>query len=1339
MAPLLLLLLAAAARAPEIISPEDGACFHLDAARGANFALQLRNPQSARTGFRIVIIGIGQRLDQFLDAQQDSPEGVTSVPLALTGAGTYEVTVSFEAAAGAAAAVADSANSTVIIELSPPRALPVHPPPGWLATDVLEHAIVDWDAVAAVERRVRLVFVGDLRGVDGMKVVQLQQLRHLPRAHFDIDYLDLTCDEGDDLPFLPQLRAIRVAVRRVCVRVAMGNQQFALALRTLHRAPSFGVLDTALRDAFAELYALLRGGGGGGGELQRRRVDAIVLSNSAGVSDNYIFDIARLAGVPVRLLDLGAKLIPNVGINATGFIAPSHYVKHHESVAAVPMPAYVVSPAVDFVRFNRSAVSPCFAEVLAESRAAETVEEAKAEAMLAGPEDGPIVAYLGRLATEKSPGMFLRAVLLLQKANPSVRALIVGDGPLGDAMRRVVASKSQARVHFVRTVSHARIPCILKAVDVLVVPSVNTETFGLVGAEAMAMGVPVVSFGIGGVGEYMQHMRTAYLANGTTPMALAKAMAAVLRDPTLGRQLAAEGYRHIRERFSLGPVIRRYSALYASLAIEARKQQNKEPVAGRSGVCDGTDTGATARDGGNSGATKAQEGGSIQPLYIALHAQVSSKESGRVVGSEITCAGFSRALRARGHNTHIFHPFSYANLTDATWDIVLIEGWFEMFDSFVHEVRRLNPGVRVYFFCFDPAFPGMEKLTRLDVDGYFTNSGEMLRTLSPLVRSEEIPLAADVEAMKPWPHAVPEYAHNVTFVGTAGFEAKVNLSWMLREAAPFGLAIYGSAWDSSPEFAPYWRGVLPKEHIPQLYSSSKVVLGVTMDSQRDHGMVNNRVFEALSCGAVFLSEHFPELEALFGDTILYARGPGDVRDQLKAVLEGSATRPRSGRDLVRRKHTYDHRVAQILDFDAARPLRDEEVGGCGRRNCPRLAVLAAQPGSDDFVIEHVAWEFSLQPALQRLASVYHVTMFDIDAIKGRVADESLFAQFDLLLVASTWGGQTERFARAHLSKVEAKPRSALLLWGSELPVDEHEARTYDVMFYRSERDKKLLEPFHPNLQHACGLDEEMLKSLLPSAHRLGTVCIAEKLSEEQAKLLTARSGRVLVVARTGGVREAVLQHLLQHDVDVVFDLTAEELVTTIRRTEQMLLLGCSPFVVEFAALVALSLNVKVEMSRSDAMSARLTNLGLGWDLDQFEEQLRLGVSRLFCYGTGRTDVQLRKPLHGAAVSGIVILDFDISHFAVRRDGAACLFIDGKIEICLQQPHLRIALNLTQARAPAHFNISLGLVSNVYTGENHNQLPAQRVPSTDEFLPSLLLQMSFAPAATPRSAWAHKPP
>ena len=1367
MVPFVLFFLAMAL-APEIISPKDGTCFFLDKARGANFPLEVRNHPSAppgHVGFRVVIIGIGQRLDQFLPAD-NGEMGVTKVPIALTGAGTYELTVSYEAAPGAPPTVT-APSSTVLVELSPPTALPVHPPTGWLARDQLERAAmaIDWGALTAdadsqpscsgggdSERgRVRLIFVGDLRGVDGMKVVQLQQLRHLDRAHFALEYLDLTCDEGDHMPFLPELRAIEgLVIRRLCIRVAMTSDRFGAALRTLRAAHAFADLGAELRDALGELYTLLQGRASGptaegsspssssssytpdtpNTSLPMRHADAIVLSNSAGTSDNYILDVARLAGVRVRLLDLGAKLIPNAGIDATGFVAPSHYVKQHKSVTAFPtVPVHVVSPAVDFGRFNSSAVAPCYEGNV---RLGESVHEKGNgdDSDDEGDGDGPVIAYLGRLATEKSPGMFLRAALLLQKANPSVRPLMVGDGPLGGALRQVVARKRMkgARVHFLRTVGHARIACILKAVDVLVVPSVNTETFGLVGAEAMAMGVPVVSFGIGGVGEYMHHLRTAFLVNTTTPRGLATGIATVLRDRALGRRLAVEAQQHIRERFSIGPVVRRYSALYAWLAVEARRgearekqrekpilnaqQQQQQQQEQQSGArrraaaseCDrshDSDRGASGRAAGAESRKSGEGQGDSDTLNIALHAQVSSKESGRVVGSEITCSGFSRALNALGHRTHTFYPFSYANLTDATWDIVLIEGWFEMFDAFVHEVRRLSPGVRVYFFCFDPAFPGPEALAHLDVDGYFTNSGKMLRWLRALaqpLRSEEIPLAADINTMKPWPHVVPQYAHNVTFVGAAGFEAKVNLSWMLREAAPFGLAIYGSAWDSSPEFAPYWRGILPKDHISQLYSSSKVVLGVTMDSQRDHGMVNNRVFEALACGAVFLSEHFPALEALFGDTMLYVRGPGDVHEQLNTMLEGTAARPPNGRELVQRKHTYAHRVAQILDFDAARPASDESDGGCGRRNCPKLAILAPPPSEDSFIIEHVFWKFSMRPALVQLASVYNVTVFDIDGIRDRGADVTLFSESDLLLVIDHWNGRAERFARAHLAHTLGHPpRSALLLWGSELPTVEDEARIYDVIFYRSTLDRDRMASVHPNLQHACGLDVEGLRSLVPAAHRLDTVCLAEQLSEKHVRFLTARSGQVLLVTRHGTLSEAVLQQLLAHNIEVVLDLTPDELVVTMRRAEQLLLLNCLPHTVEFAALVALALDVKVEMSQADAASARLTSLGLGWDLEQFDEQLRLGMSRLFCYGTARSDVIVRSPQHEASVSGILVLDFDILHFSVRKDGAACVFIDGKIEICLQQPQLRIALNLTLARAHALLTVSVGLVSNVYTG------------------------------------------
>jgi spore maturation protein CgeB len=55
-------------------------------------------------------------------------------------------------------------------------------------------------------------------------------------------------------------------------------------------------------------------------------------------------------------------------------------------------------------------------------------------------------------------------------------------------------------------------------------------------------------------------------------------------------------------------------------------------------------------------------------------------------------------------------------------------------------------------------------------------------------------------------------------------------------------------------------GPLPKDKISEAYSSAHVVIAYTMDSQRENGMINNRIFEALSCGAIVISEAFQEIE-----------------------------------------------------------------------------------------------------------------------------------------------------------------------------------------------------------------------------------------------------------------------------------------------------------------------------------------------------------------------------------------------------------------------------------------------------------------------------------------------
>ena len=131
--------------------------------------------------------------------------------------------------------------------------------------------------------------------------------------------------------------------------------------------------------------------------------------------------------------------------------------------------------------------------------------------------------------------------------------------------------------------------------------------------------------------------------------------------------------------------------------------------------------------------------------------------------------------------------------------------------------------------------------------------------------------------------------------------------------------------DVGPEIMKHWRGVLPLNDIAELYSNAKIVLGTTMEKQEELGMVNNRVFEVLSCGARLVIPRFEALEELFvggkeGLGVHYVDGDGDtsriiealLNDQSALVAGGNA----AGRNFILREHSWDNRAATILDVFA---------------------------------------------------------------------------------------------------------------------------------------------------------------------------------------------------------------------------------------------------------------------------------------------------------------------------------------------------------------------------------------------------------------------------------------
>jgi len=105
-------------------------------------------------------------------------------------------------------------------------------------------------------------------------------------------------------------------------------------------------------------------------------------------------------------------------------------------------------------------------------------------------EDDLLVLFVGRLEREKGVAVLLKAWSRAGIAN--ARLAIAGDGPLAGAVTRAGAG-----VRGLGHVSAAELPALYAAADVLVVPSIRTNSFlepwGLVVNEAMLQSTPVVA------------------------------------------------------------------------------------------------------------------------------------------------------------------------------------------------------------------------------------------------------------------------------------------------------------------------------------------------------------------------------------------------------------------------------------------------------------------------------------------------------------------------------------------------------------------------------------------------------------------------------------------------------------------------------------------------------------------------------------------------------------------------------------------------------------------------------------------------------------------------------
>ncbi|MDP2654866.1 MAG: GT4 family glycosyltransferase PelF [Candidatus Omnitrophota bacterium] len=166
-----------------------------------------------------------------------------------------------------------------------------------------------------------------------------------------------------------------------------------------------------------------------------------------------------------------------------------------------------------------------------------------------------VISIVGRITPLKGHIYFLKAMARVVRQRPYVKIWIIGDAPEGKENYRQDLETLVQRLglqEYVEFLGNRRdVPELLANTDVLVMASIEPESFGRVIVEAQAVGVPVVATEVGGVMEIIEHEKTGLLVMPQDPDAMAQAVLRVLSDRKLASHLVAAARKKLEQKYTL--------------------------------------------------------------------------------------------------------------------------------------------------------------------------------------------------------------------------------------------------------------------------------------------------------------------------------------------------------------------------------------------------------------------------------------------------------------------------------------------------------------------------------------------------------------------------------------------------------------------------------------------------------------------------------------------------------------------------------------------------------------------------------------------------------------------
>lgn len=184
-----------------------------------------------------------------------------------------------------------------------------------------------------------------------------------------------------------------------------------------------------------------------------------------------------------------------------------------------------------------------------------------------------VVGHVGRLAPEKNLGYLAEAAALFVKKTPDSRFLVVGAGPSEELIKETFKNHGIEKLLVLAGKQTGRaLADAYNAMDVFAFASFS-ETQGMVLAEAMAAGRPVVALNASGVREVMRHEQNGFMLPKRTSEKMFAAHLAKLHAAPALRQTFSGTARQTAEEFARGRCAELALAFYEDIRKATRRER----------------------------------------------------------------------------------------------------------------------------------------------------------------------------------------------------------------------------------------------------------------------------------------------------------------------------------------------------------------------------------------------------------------------------------------------------------------------------------------------------------------------------------------------------------------------------------------------------------------------------------------------------------------------------------------------------------------------------------------------------------------------------------------------